>query len=187
MNGISTPKHLGSLALQLKQKLEQDRAQIAAMTSNELEKLACDLRTKYENAVSTTAADIARGQEELRQHVTAQTQLSNQAIQQALKRLHVSWLMPSLVALCLLAAISLGTWGLTQYLSYRIQAQLERQEILETALSEQRKTLEFLAQQTWGLQLMENKEGRWLILPRGWTMKTGWVLDGKEVVHLQRR
>ncbi|MBF4222693.1 mobilization protein, partial [Vibrio anguillarum] len=53
-------------------------------------------------------------------------------------------------------------------------------------ISRQQASLEKLNAKTWGIRLFQDNEGRYIVIPEGHTVKTGWTLnDGQnELIKL---
>ncbi|MDF5612342.1 mobilization protein, partial [Vibrio parahaemolyticus] len=53
-------------------------------------------------------------------------------------------------------------------------------------ISRQQESLEKLNAKTWGIRLLQDNEGRYIVIPEGHTVKTGWTLnDGQnELIKL---
>jgi len=53
-------------------------------------------------------------------------------------------------------------------------------------ISRQQENLEKLNAKTWGIRFFQDKEGRYIVIPEGYTVKGGWTLnDGQnELIKL---
>lgn len=187
MNDISTPTHMSSLATQLQKKLEQDRKEIAELTSNELKQLANDLHTRMKNELHTTAEGIISAHKTLRALIQQENNPTYNQATSLTNCLKMSWIMPPLVSLSLLLTISLGSWGLTRYFAHQIANKLAVMEQLDMRQAKAQKTLDTLTAGTWGIKLLENEQGRWIILPPNLNADTNWTTDERQAIRLEER
>jgi DNA polymerase III alpha subunit (gram-positive type) len=85
-----------------------------------------------------------------------------------------SWLKPVLISLSILLSISVPAWGLMHYTAGRIQGNLE-------VIEQQGRALQQLQSQTWGIELQEDQTGRYLIMPLGTKLESGYEIgSGKQ-------
>ena len=89
------------------------------------------------------------------------------------------------IVVSILLIIFGGSWGLTQWLSSRVQRLLETQETLQLELAQTQTALDQLQAETWGVWLHEEDGMRYVVLPRG-TMNAEWPLtvDGQPAIRL---
>lgn len=84
--------------------------------------------------------------------------------------------------------LSLGTWGanlaLVQRRSSQIESLREERARLETKIADQRLTLERLNEKTWGVDLAENNDGKFVLLPRDTRPGTPFQFEGRWVLPL---
>lgn len=91
-----------------------------------------------------------------------------------------AWIKPLVVGLSLFIGISAGSWGLMQYLSSRVQSQLQ-------TLHQQQATLDQLQSQTWGLSLRDTGTDRYLVLPPGYKLEPGWTISERPALKLSKQ
>ncbi len=53
-------------------------------------------------------------------------------------------------------------------------------------ISKQSEVLDKLETKTFGVEVLEDKTGRFIVLPKGWTAKEGWKVGDKRAVKLER-
>ena len=76
------------------------------------------------------------------------------------------WLQSLVVGLLVFLSIFVGSWGLTQWQSTRVERLVERQEALQRAIAQEQQTLAQLQAQTWGVWLHEAEDGtRHVVFP----------------------
>ena len=84
--------------------------------------------------------------------------------------------------------LSLGTWGtnlaLVQWQSSRIENLKEERTQLEEEIGNQRRTVQRLNEKTWGVDLVENVNGKFVLLPRGTRAAWAPLYQGRWVVQL---
>lgn len=186
--------HASDLSRVLRQKLEDDRLQIEALTSSELSKLADALKQQSHAALSTTLdaieSDLNQRLNGIKKQIEAQTKplvshlASVRAEASALQRLTVrAWLKPLLLSLSLSLGIFAGSWGLMQWLSHGIQSQLETRAALAQEIQRQKRVLAQIESKTWGLELHEDSNGRFVIMPPG-VEPSIWKFGQGEAVRL---
>jgi len=160
--------NLANLAERMKEKTAQERQQIEDIVKTELTALRWSLNDATKNALSTIKKDMER------EITNARDTLSEQA-----KTLSLTfaqrWLTAGLIALAVLLSLATGSLGLAK-LAERKALNLY-QEI--TQLQQQQSRLETTVQQlqdkTWGLDLVEQPDGRFIILPPKTTARTGYI------------
>ena len=90
------------------------------------------------------------------------------------------WIVSLSVAL--LVSLSLGSWGLGQWLTSSIERHLQQRAALQADIAAQQATLRQLEKKTWGVGYQETEQGRFLTLPEG--SVPGWKAGGKPAVRL---
>lgn len=150
----------------LRQKLEQERQEIEAVTGNELRRLGENLRR------------IASEERRITEAATAE------AVGRLRGMLLWRWLRPLAVGVVLSVGIGVGSWGAMQWLWWQIESRIETKATLEREIEQQRETVERLQQSTWGIRLQETPEGRFVVLPPGTLDHPPWTVGGRPAVRL---
>lgn len=181
MKEIST---LDSLRKHLLQKQEEKREQIEALTRQELEQLGANLRTAANRVLHTTENDmqvrLARMNQSLKKSLD-QTRKQTETLQYTMQKM---WLKPVLIGLSLFLGISLGSWGLMQFMSYQITSRAEILAQLRNNIEYEQQTLQLLRDKTWGVTLRQGKEGRFVVLPPGTKPEISWTVGGRPALRL---
>ena len=133
------------MSTRLRQKIEQERKQIEAVTQEEFEKLEGGLRWIVSNALDTIESDTRR-------------------ISAVLRR---AWIRPLVIGLMFFLGMVGGSWGLMGWLSNSIESHLRRRAALQAEIESQEKTIERLRDKTWRVDFHEDEEGRFVVFPRG--------------------
>lgn len=169
---------LKNLAENLRAKTQQDRQQIENIVSEELTTLRRSLNDATRNALSTIKSDMEREIRNARETLKDQTKLLSLSFAQR-------WLTASLMALAILLGLAVGGLGLTK-LAERKALSL-RQEIsqLQQQQAQLEATVKQLHAKTWGLDLVEQPDGRFIVLPPKATPKTGWTVSGRQAVKVE--
>ena len=95
------------------------------------------------------------------------------------------WIRSLVVGLFLFPGIFVGSWGLTQWQSSRVERLVERQEALQLAIAQEQQTLAQLQAQTWGVWLHEEDGGRYVVLPPGALGENWrWTVQGQPALQL---
>lgn len=195
---MSNHSNAQSLAATLAEKREQDRKQIEALTRNELERLAENLRRQSSAALGSTLnaieSELNESLNEIRLRIEEQSmplESNLRVLRGVVMQLHglalKSWIKPVATALSLLLGIFCGSWALTLWFSSGIRDQLEIRADLARQIREQEDTLARIEARTWGVTFLEDKEGRFLILPPGVKPATGWTVGNKNAVKLGKK
>lgn len=174
MAGTSMPS---SLRERLRQRHEEDARRIAAerkryegLIESEFAALGQSARESAAGALRTIESDLAAG-----------TGRASALVRKA-------WARTLATAISLLLGISIGSWGLGQWLSYRVRTLVE----LEAQIEEREQTLELLEEKTWGLDLREAGNGKYVVLPEGVLtldgrdrpQKAEWTVGGQPAIKL---
>ena len=154
------------LSARLRQKLEQERQEIESVTGSELRRLG----------------------ENLRRIASEERRITEAATEEAIGRLRGmllwSWLRPLVIGVVLSIGICVGSWGTMQWLGWQIQSRIETRASLELEIERQRETVKRLQQSSWGIQLQESPEGRFVVLPPGTLDHPPWRVGGRPAVRL---
>lgn len=192
---MSSHSNVQSLAATLKQKQDEDRQQIEALTRSELDALAANLKKQSAAALSGTLdaieSDLNQRLAGIKKQIEAQTKplsaslASVKAEAETLQALTLrGWLKPLALSLSLLLGIFAGSWALMQWLSYSITSQLETRAELAQQIRAQEQTLAKIEARTWGVEFNQDSNGRFLILPPGVEPSTGWKVGNRQAVRL---
>lgn len=192
---MSSHSNVQSLAATLKQKQDEDRQQIEALTRSELDALAANLKKQSAAALSGTLdaieSDLNQRLAGIKKQIEAQTKplsaslASVKAEAETLQALTFrGWLKPLALSLSLLLGIFAGSWALMQWLSYSITSQLETRAELAQQIKVQEQTLAKIEARTWGVEFNQDSNGRFLILPSGVEPSTGWEIGKRQAVRL---
>ena len=159
---------MNELSAQLRQRTETDRRKMDAIAERELRKFGETLHASANDKLRITEAAM-------------EAQVGR--IQGLLWR---GWLRPLVVGLCVFLGIFVGSWGLTQWQSSRVERLVERQEVLRLAIAQEQQTLAQLQAQTWGVWLHEAEDGtRHVVLPQGALGENWrWTVQGQPALQL---
>ena len=154
------------LERRLQAKAEEDRERAEQIYLAELKTLGENLR----RCASKERSSTERAMESLTRPLVA-----------VLRRI-------TLVGVFLGVSLSLGTCGanlaLVQWQSSRLESLREERVQLETEIADQRLTLERLNEKTWGVDLVENNDGKFVVLPRDARPETPLQFEGRWVLPL---
>ena len=168
---------VSDLSAKLKAKTEQNRQEIELIISNSLRNLTDNLRKSAEKELHTISNDIQRQGRQIEKNLSqALLQVENQTQQLTKKRRRWPLVLAILGIICGSAAatITLQAFWVQKDLVAKQAAIRTMNQTLSTA-------------QAWGLQLAETDSGRYLLLPKGWTLETGFNSDGREAAKIKRR
>ena len=157
------------LSARLRQKLEQERQEIEAVTGSELRRLGENLRRIASEERRTTEA------------------ATEEAVGRLRGMLLRGWLRPLVIGALLSIGICVGSWGAMQWLGWQIQSRIETKASLELEIERQRETVKRLQQSSWGIRLQESPQGRFVVLPPGTLDHPPWRVGGRPAVRLSTK
>lgn len=161
---------MSELERRLRTKAEEDRRRSEQIYLDELTTLGENLRRR----VQKDADSIVSAMSALTRPVAG-----------TLRRL-------TLLFVALGVLLSLGTYGanlaLLQWQSSKIESLREERARLESEITDQRLTVQRLQDQTWGVRLLEDSQGRFVVLPKGTLSNPPWTWTGGfPAVRLSRK
>jgi len=152
------------LSPQLRERIGAQRQEIEAQTVSELKKLSVSCQESVQHELSTIVSVMAQ---------------QSALVRRSFARL-LFWIGSLSVAL--LVSLSLGSWGLGQWLTSSIESHLKQRSALQADIAAQQATLRQIEAQTWGVGYQETEQGRFLTLPA--SSETGWKIGDKPAVRL---
>ena len=170
MTGSSKP---GGLSERLRKRREEEERRIEGERQR-YEELIRESFAKLGASASAAGASARRSIESAME----------EAVDVQASVLKWTWLLPLAAGIGLFALILLGNWGLTQWLSISIRSRIETREELGEEIGRQRQLLRELEGNTWGVELREMSNGRFVVLEKGVEAETGWVVDERPAVRL---
>ncbi len=104
-----------------------------------------------------------------------------------------SWLKAATVGLFVLLGAMLGAWGLSrtvsgdiqELLAQRTELQLQKESMEQEAV-DLKQTIARMQQETWGIQLVVKKEGRFIVLPPKTKIETDWTVGENDAIKLEQ-
>lgn len=169
---------LASLTERMRTKATQDRETIEALTRQQFDVLSESLRQSSTAALSTTEAAIQDALGRLEASVASRCQTLSWTFGRR-------WLQALLLSLALLVGVASGGWGLLNMLQSKATALQNEIQDLRADKAALETTVTQLSERTWGLKLLENQEGRFIILPPKTTPKTGWTVGKQQALKLE--
>ncbi len=160
---MHSPGHLNELTEKLKERTASQALQVEQTVQTVLSDLSESLRRSAEKELTTIRNDMDDQIRQLRQR------------QSATFRYH--WkqnLWANLLSALFLAAMATAITGFT---TWRVKSLSQDVSRLTTEIA--RLKSEESKIQTWGLQLVSNKQGAFIILPKGVKPKIGWEMQGQ--------
>ncbi|EHJ48327.1 hypothetical protein DFW101_2322 [Solidesulfovibrio carbinoliphilus subsp. oakridgensis] len=174
----NTGNSLASLAERMRAKTEQDRQELEALTRQQFNALSESLRQSSTAALRTTEAAIQEKLGKLEESIASRCQTLSWAFG---KR----WLQALLLSMALLMGTALGGWGVVTLITNRVLALQGEIQSLNASKAELENTVGQLEKRTWGLKLLENQDGRFIILPPKTSAHTGWTVGKQQAVKLE--
>jgi exonuclease VII large subunit len=190
MPGTST---LSELAKKLEQKKRQEAEERARIERQTLSYYAELLKSDIERELATTKSAIQRRSEEIGRELRRTAETAEEAGKEIRKRLRSlnkqtaqeieaqeerlksitarKWIAPALMAASIVIGLAGGLWGITAYLSHRIQSQTEELGRLKKLVKDERALANRYIIRTWnnaiGVRkkpiLWQDKDGLWIV------------------------
>ncbi|MHB8978787.1 MAG: hypothetical protein ACYDAI_19260 [Trichloromonadaceae bacterium] len=159
---------MSDLSKTLQVKMQQQRSEIEQILNSELQGLSESLRAGARRELDITAVAIRLQAQQIGAEISghlAQIQKQDQ---------RRGWKTAGILA-GILGLICASVWATTLYQSHLIESNLaEKQATL--------KTLE--TAKSWGLELMESNQGRFIVLPPGLTLEGGYSVGQSAAVKI---
>ena len=174
MTGSLTP---GGLSERLRQRREEGERRIEAE------------RERYEERIASEFGKLGRS---VRECAARELRSIESDLEAGAGRggalLRKAWARALATAVSVLLGISIGSWGLGRWLSVRAAGLSE----LEARIAVQETVLAELEEKTWGLELHEAANGKYIVLPGGArtldandrAQELAWSVDGQPAIKL---
>lgn len=176
---------LGELTSRFQARVAQDREVMEKTVSIELNVLRQSLSESSSDVLNITKDGIRRHGELLSQMIWSQLDLVEQEMSSWRKVLAGGLLKSFFWGMGL--ALGLGIAGLC--VLALLNTRLERIQSVtaqwETHLEELRNDANRIEKNTWGLKLVEDRQGRFIVLPEGTTAVTGWTVGDRHALRLE--
>ena len=153
---------MNALIERMRAKTEQERLELEALTRQQFDALSESLLQSSQNALRTTEAAILA-------HLGRLERILDSRCQSLARAFGSICLRGAILTLCILACAALSGWGL---LTLAGNSATE----LQQKIAAWEKTAAQLEAKTWGLSLVENPKGRFIILPEKRTLESGWTI-----------
>lgn len=177
--------NLGDLTNRLQERIAKDREEMEQIARSELQHLQQSLRKSSVAALNTMASDIAAQSQAARQRVTASLSGLEQSTERWRSALALIVLRNTLIGLALTVGIGIGAWGLMTALSWRLESLQEEAAQAKTQRDALKSQAAALERRTWGITLLEEKGGRYIILPPGAKVQPYETKDKRQALRLE--
>ena len=172
-----TPKNLA-------ERIAEKRAEEVAILTSNWEKLRELAKREYES----TKSEYESYGSKLRASVRAEGERTRSVIEGDLRELRTGiarkLLWSLTIGMLLVAGVALGSWGLISFLSRDIQHKIETRQELAAQIEQQSETLKQLQAGTWGIDLRQMSNGRFVVLPPSTIEDPPWTVDGRPAIRL---
>ena len=176
--GNSTNANLSNLANRIKAKTEKEHRTTEKMIEDSFENLSITLTASATHALGTIERAIDRETMNTKRNIMEQIKLLNSGFMK-------HWLAIAFFGLALMLGLFGGGWGLARLAQWHVNSLHSKMTALERQIDIERATLRQLQSQTWGLELMESANGRFIAPPPGMKFVTGWTIDKRPVIKLE--
>jgi len=174
----NTGNSLASLAERMRAKTEQDRQELEALTRQQFTALGESLRQSSTAALRTTEAAIQEKLGTLEESIASRCQTLSWTFGR-------KWLQALLLGMGLLMGTALGGWSVVTLLTNRVLALQGEIQSINASKAELESIASQLEKRTWGLRLLENQDGRFIILPPKTSAQTGWTVGKQQAVKME--
>lgn len=168
----------------LSERIAAQRAEEEAIRASHQKKLLQRVKSESESV----ASECKNCGSKLRASVRAEAELTRSAIEESLRALRSGFarkLLWSLtIGVLLVAGVALGLGGLISFLGQDIEQKIETRRDLAAQIEQQSETLKQLQDGTWGIDLRQMVNGRFVVLPEGTLEDPIWTVDGRPAVRL---
>lgn len=160
---------LGELTENLKTQVEERNAEAERSFHETLTRLNTSLTQSVHDELRTITSAMARDMDRLRAR--------------QLDALDRSWHRAALLSLIILAVLALTSFALGFGASLILNGRQQRIREYSRQIEQQKQTLE--TAKSWGIQLHQDSNGRFIVLPKGITPNTRWSWDGRPAIKLE--
>ena len=167
-----------SVSLTLQERLKQqhlaESETIQSLTKQQLSSLRSELNGIFQQELNTMLEDMRR-----QLHVTTEDmRQSRQSMLLTIVKNRV--IFPALSAVTILAVIFLSGWGLSTFQESQIMANWQQ-------INSQKATLATLESKTAGLNIVQDKNGTFVVLPKGAKVDdSGWTVGKQQALRIVR-
>ena len=172
-----TPKSLA-------ERIAAQRAEEEAIWTSRQKEMLQRVKSEFESAENECKSCGSK----LRASVRADVERTRSAIEESLRELRsgierkLFWSLAR--GFLFVIAVALGLWSLISFLSWDIQQKIEMRRELAAQIEQQSETLQQLQAGTWGIDLRQMGNGRFVVLPEGTLEDPPWTVAGRPAVRL---
>lgn len=127
------------------------------------------LKSEFERHERSISEALRSSEQKIKDDISAQNAIFRRLV---LK----SWLWVTVSVILVLSA----SWGVIFYQGTLIAENWQK-------ISEQKDVLKQIEAKTWGLELVDGDKGRFIVIPKGYTGKTGWSVGKNELIKLEKK
>ncbi|EAU8112386.1 mobilization protein [Salmonella enterica] len=167
-----------SVSLTLQERLKQqhlaESETIQSLTKQQLSSLRSELNGIFQQELNTMLEDMRRQLHD----TTEDMRQSRQSMLLTVVKNRV--IFPALSAVTILAVIFLSGWGLSTFQESQIMANWQQ-------INSQKATLATLESKTAGLNIVQDKNGTFVVLPKGAKLDdSGWTVGKQQALRIVR-
>ncbi len=174
---------LKTLAERMKEKAEQERIETEKIFIEQLQTLKDNLQASSQNALRTMSD--AMGQE-----ITSTAERLSQQYHVLSLAFGRKWIGLAALSTALCIGVTISAWALTEIWARRLIDYRNERELLKQESHTLRRELEVIRPEraraeTWGLKFQEDKDGRFIVVPTGTKIVTGWTVGKQQAIKLE--
>ena len=176
---------LGELDSKISSRLEQDRKQWEEAAKLELQLLQQNLSACVNDVLCTTEDAIRSQSATFAESLNAEIACLDKRHRQWTKVFSRTLLGHSLLGMCLFVGMIAASWGLMFFINHRLESLWNEIDELKEQRTELTNTINKLQVKTWGIRLLEDKSGRFIVLPKGSTIKNNLAWGDSPALKLE--
>ena len=176
---------LGELDNKISSRLEQDRKQWEEAATLELQLFQQNLSACVNDVLHTTEDAIRSQSATFAESLNAEILRLDKRHRQWTKIFSRTLLGHSLLGMCLFVGMIAASWGLMFFINHRLESLWNEIDELKEQRTELTNTINKLQVKTWGIRLLEDKNGRFIVLPKGSTIKNNWTWGNSPALKLE--
>ena len=166
-----------NLADKLKVKVKAERLKTEQIFKDNLEKLSKNLQESSQKELNTIKEAIQTQTYQARSNLNSQYKILSKAFG---KRLVIE----TLVTLAILTGLILASWGLLKGLVYQTHKRVNYLNKIEAMIKQEETTLQYIQEDTFGIDLMIESKSNFIVIPEGYTIETSWHSEDRKSIRL---
>jgi hypothetical protein len=167
----------------MREKAEQERIETEKVFNEQLQTLKDNLQASSQNALRTMSDAMGQEITGAAERLSRQYKVLNLAFGR-------KWIVLASLGTALCLGMLAGGWALAKAGAWRLAAYRSELTQLKQDCHALRRELEVMRPErvraeTWGLEFQEDKDGRFIVVPTGTKIVTGWMVGKQQAIKLE--